>query len=393
MSIVDRRDAAVDAELGVAGGRPAHAMPAVARTALPAPPFADRSMLISDPEAWDGFVASASIPAYTQLTAWAEVKAPNGWHARRIVAEGQDALVGAQLLVHRLGPTSWSLGYAPRGPVAATFDPTGVAAFTREVRAAARRGRLSHVTVDPEVTAGDPLVGLLRDAGWTPAPKIQPNRTRLIDLRQPEEKLWADLRSKWRQYVNKARRQGVAVVEADASGLDDFYSIYVETARRAGFFHRAASAYRAVYEAYARTGNARLLFARLPDGRPAAALMLLTCGPKVVEPYGGMTEAGAEARANYLLKWEAIRSSREAGFGVYDMWGLAHPGIAQFKSGFGGREVAYAGAFELVTNRPVRAAVLALQRARVLVARRRLGIRGADAGAGGGPPGVEGDGG
>ena len=37
-----------------------------------------------------------------------------------------------------------------------------------------------------------------------------------------------------------------------------------------------------------------------------------------------MTPAGADSRANYLLKWEAIRSSREQGATCYDLWGLAH---------------------------------------------------------------------
>ena len=57
-----------------------------------------------------------------------------------------------------------------------------------------------------------------------------------------------------------------------------------------------------------------------------------------------MTPAGADSRANYLLKWEAIRSSRERGATSYDLWGLAHAGIAHFKTGFGGREIHYVGA-------------------------------------------------
>ena len=39
-----------------------------------------------------------------------------------------------------------------------------------------------------------------------------------------------------------------------------------------------------------------------------ATLFLVRCGTRVVEPYGGMTLDGGESRANYLLKWEAIRS-------------------------------------------------------------------------------------
>ncbi len=340
-------------------------------------PAADPAFrLRAEPEAWDAFVAGAPNGAYAQLTAWAAVKAVNGWLARRVVVDAAEGPLGAQLLIHRLGPSPWSVGYAPRGPVALRFDAAGLGAWTEALRGVAAHERLSHIAIDPEVEAGDPLAGLLRASGWRPAPPIQPDRTRLIDLTRSEEALWADLRSKWRQYVAKARRAGVSVSEAGPEGLDDFYRIYVETARRAGFVHRAAGAYADVYHAFARRGGARLLLARLPDGTPAATLLLLSCGAKVIEPYGGMTQAGAATRANYLLKWEAIRSSREAGFATYDLWGLAHPGIEQFKVGFGGREVRWIGAWELVARPAIRRATRLVQQLRVRAALRRQGIRG-----------------
>ena len=71
-----------------------------------------------------------------------------------------------------------------------------------------------------------------------------------------------------------------------------------------------------------------------PTARRVATLFLVRAGSRVVEPYGGMTEAGADSRANYLLKWEAIReldASRAPR--RYDLWGLAHAGIAHFKTG------------------------------------------------------------
>jgi lipid II:glycine glycyltransferase (peptidoglycan interpeptide bridge formation enzyme) len=93
-----------------------------------------------------------------------------------------------------------------------------------------------------------------------------------------------------------------------------------------------------------------------------------------VEPYGGMTSVGAATRANYLLKWEAIRSSRAAGATSYDLWGLATGGIAHFKTGFGGREVRYIGAWDLVMD-PVGHAVYGLaQRGRVWWSRRLHGL-------------------
>ena len=94
----------------------------------------------------------------------------------------------------------------------------------------------------------------------------------------------------------------------------------------------------------------RLLMAEGTDGVGLATLFLLRVGDRVIEPYGGMTAAGAESRANYLLKWEAIRTSKEQRAVSYDMWGLSHEGIEQFKTGFGGREIDYVGAWDLVLD-------------------------------------------
>ena len=250
---------------------------------------------------------------------------------------------------------------------------------------------MSHLRIDPEIEldgALDPEGALrrsLRANGWRTAPPIQPNATRLIDLRPDEDALWGDLRKKWRQYVNKARSAGIVVVDGDGSRLSEFYAIYRETAERAGFLIRTEAAYRDVWDAFSPGGHARLLFAQAADGEPLATLFLVRSGPRVVEPYGGMTVAGGESRANYLLKWEAIRTSREAGATSYDLWGLATGGIAHFKTGFGGREVRYVGAWDLVLDPLGRRAYEVAQQGRIWWARRRHGIKGADRASAYGP--------
>ncbi|HET9347204.1 MAG TPA: peptidoglycan bridge formation glycyltransferase FemA/FemB family protein [Candidatus Limnocylindrales bacterium] len=342
-----------------------------------------------DATAWDAFVSGANPGSYLQLTPWAAVKAVNGWSAVRLAADaGSAGRVGAQVLVRRPRPLPWAFAYAPRGPVAAEWAPDTaedqVAAFAEACRTTltTRAGRVSHVRIDPEIEAGGPqddegaMHRALRAADFRPAPPIQPNATRLIDLSADEEALWGDLRKKWRQYVNKARSAGITVVDAGSERLPEFYAIYRETADRAGFLIRAEQAYREVWEAFAPHGLARLLFAQTKDGEPLATLFLLRCGDRVVEPYGGMTQEGGDSRSNYLLKWEAIRTSREQGATGYDLWGLATGGIAHFKTGFGGREVRYIGAWDLVLDPLGRQVYGAAQGARVRWERRRRGLKG-----------------
>ena len=232
------------------------------------------------------------------------------------------------------------------------------------LRELGRSEGVATLKVDPEASAGDPLGSALLAAPWRPASKVQPPRTRLLDLAPDEEVLLAQLSKKHRQYVHKADRDGVTVAQLSPSAtpnetavaLADFYKIYADTAERAGFAARVQDYYERVWGLFAPAGHARLFFAVL-GGERVATLFHFTCGDRAAEAYGGMTDAGADSRANYLLKWEAIRAFRAQGFASYDLWGIATGGIAHFKEGFGGRQVDYVGARDL-RLRPVQDAAL-----------------------------------
>jgi peptidoglycan pentaglycine glycine transferase (the first glycine) len=304
--------------------------------------------------AWDAFVEANPRASYLQLSGWARSKAANGWRSWPVEDEAPGGTVGARILLRRPAGVPWTFAYAPRGPVAASWEAASLSAFTERVRLGAGKvERISHLRVDPEIEIDGPddADGSTRQAfkalGWRSAPEVQPGVTRLIDLGADESALWGALRGKWRQYVNRARAGGIRVEERGAADLPAFHAVMAETSSRAGMPIRTQGSYRAIWDAFAPAGRARLLFALGPDGTPQAVLFLVRAGSRVVEPYGGMTRAGAASRANYLLKWEAIRSSREAGGRSYDMWGLVHPGIRQFKEGFGGREIRLIGAFDL----------------------------------------------
>jgi lipid II:glycine glycyltransferase (peptidoglycan interpeptide bridge formation enzyme) len=297
---------------------------------------------------------------------------------------GEETAFGAQMLVRKPRLFPWAFAYAPRGPVFEEWNPATLEAFTGALRPAlASTGlRVSHVRIEPEIELNglvDPegdFRHALRRCGWRAGTAIQPARTRQVDLRADEAALWGDLRKKWRQYVNKARNGGVRVVDATDDRLPEFYAIYQETARRAGFVIRTYESYLGVWRAFARLGMARLLMAEGLDGVGLATLLVLRVGDRVIEPYGGMTAAGAESRANYLLKWEAIRTSKEQGAASYDMWGLSHEGIERFKSGFGGREIDYIGAWDLVLDPLGRLAFDGAQSMQDRIGRWKHGVKG-----------------
>jgi lipid II:glycine glycyltransferase (peptidoglycan interpeptide bridge formation enzyme) len=255
------------------------------------------------------------------------------------------------------------------------------------LRSLARRVGVATVKVDPEATPESEYGAALLAARWRGASKVQPPRTRLIDLGPGEdEELRAAMKKKHRQYVAKAEREGITVERLDgtsdaataARALDDFYRIYSYTAERAGFVARAREYYERVWHLFAPSGHASLAFAGR-KGERLATLFHFTVGDRAAEAFGGMTDEGANTRANYLLKWESIIGFKRRGFAVYDLWGLATGGIAQFKEGFGGREVEYVGARDLplkpaedVVLRVLLPAYGIAQRTRLRLAGRRL---------------------
>jgi lipid II:glycine glycyltransferase (peptidoglycan interpeptide bridge formation enzyme) len=255
-----------------------------------------------------------------------------------------------------------------------------------------RTERIATLRIDPEAPRASPYGEALLAAPWRAASKVQPPATRVVDLGLSEEELRQQMRRKHRQYVSKAQRGGVSVervdVGADAAqvraALSDFNRIYQLTAARAGFVARRPEYYEHVWRLFSPAGRCRLSFARLGDER-VATLFHFTCGDRVAEAYGGMTPAGADSRANYLLKWAAIAGFREEGFATYDMWGLATGGIRHFKEGFGGEEVEYVGARDLSLRSSVDALIriglpsyALAQRARLLVLGRRPARESAD---------------
>lgn len=307
---------------------------------------------------WDAYVRAHPLATYLQTSAWAGVKQATGWSPVHIGSRsGPGGPFGAQILTRPIPLIPWRFAYAPRGPLAYSWVAAHEAWVAELQRAAGRGGPLAGVALlrmDPEIEEAPAVEASLLAAGWRRAHDMQPRKTRIVDLTPEEDALWSELRKKWRQYVNKARSNGIVVRDVDPTtetdAFDKFHEVMREVSQRTALPLRSAATFQQVWEAFAPTGESRLLFAEDGAGAVQAVLLLVRCGTRVVEPYGGMTAAGAESRANYLLKWEAMRTSKEQGATSYDMWGLIGTGIDHFKAGFGGREVEYVGAWDLALS-------------------------------------------
>ena len=306
---------------------------------------------------WDRLVEGDPSGTFYQLDAWVRIKAATGWSPVRWRLDPAMALLGAQVLVTHRSPLPWGFAYGPRAPFGLRLEERTIGDFTSGIRNALANRKIGLVRIEPEVEAGGPLdrdgafVRALSAAGWKPAPPVQRADTWLLDLKPGEHGLWHGLRKKWRQYVNRARANGVVIRGAGREALPAFHRLLSGTAGRMGFVARPLSTFERMWDEFAADQRVGLLFADTPAGEPIASLFLVRCGGRLSEPWGGYTSAAGELHANYLLKWESIRAAAEGGLSEYDMCGLVNPGITYFKSGFGGRSIRYIGAWDLDLDR------------------------------------------
>ncbi|HSX48421.1 MAG TPA: peptidoglycan bridge formation glycyltransferase FemA/FemB family protein [Candidatus Nanoarchaeia archaeon] len=291
---------------------------------------------ITDPAEWDAFVESHEYGHPLQLWAWGELKRHNGWRAVRL----RSGEFGAQVLFFPIPKTRKTVAYVPRGPLCVSSARPTMALLSALTNYAKEQGAV-YLKIEPAWTSAD------MPADWKPAKEeILLSKTYTINLNKSADELMAAMRSKTRQYIRQAERNDVEIELVTSQGdLSDFWRVYRDTAQRAGFGLHALDYYRKLHEFYGQ--NSHLYYAKV-DGKVEAFLWVINGAGVALELYGGVTHIGGETKANYLLKWEAIRRAQQDGQKLYDFSGRLNEGVSQFKAGFGPDETNYVGSYDKV---------------------------------------------
>jgi lipid II:glycine glycyltransferase (peptidoglycan interpeptide bridge formation enzyme) len=235
-------------------------------------------------------------------------------------------------------------GYVPKGPA---LGPAEIGAALVEVTAAARELGLAFVRVEPELDQG-----WRPPAGWRRATAIQPEHTAIVDIARPDEELMASFKSKTRYNVRLAQKKGVEVAISD--DIAAFARLAGETSSRHQIQLAPERYYRELHRMMAADGQSRLYLAS-HQGTNLAGIIVVRFAGRATYLFGASTRTGREKMPAYLLHWQAMRDMRDAGDREYDLWGVPPDdrpdhlwaGLWQFKSGWQGRLVTYAGAFDL----------------------------------------------
>jgi lipid II:glycine glycyltransferase (peptidoglycan interpeptide bridge formation enzyme) len=189
---------------------------------------------------------------------------------------------------------------------------------------------------------------------------VQPPDTVLVDLRTPEgpipeEELLRGMKPKCRYNIGLAEKRGVTVERRDEAGLETFYALYRETAKRDGIAIHHPEYYRVLFDcARERAGQEVRLYLAFHQGDPLAGIITLFRPPAAVYLYGASSNQKRNLMAPYALQWRAMKDARDSRCAEYDLYGIpprddpAHPmaGLYRFKTGFGGRIIHRSGSWD-----------------------------------------------
>jgi lipid II:glycine glycyltransferase (peptidoglycan interpeptide bridge formation enzyme) len=302
--------------------------------------------------------------SFLQSGFWGSFKARFGWNARSFLVHWEGFQDSPLLVIRRRLAPGISFAYIPWGPELPAGFPTDRRNNALMELACLLKNFLpldtAFIRFDPPwFTEGEgegfehPYPPFIRAGADVQCPD-----TVLLDLAQGMENLVAGMKPKWRYNARLALKKGVRVREAGEDGLELFYSLLKETARRDGIAIHGIEYYRALFShgrEYRGGGGPQIrLYLADHEGDLLAGVFVLLRGNEAVYLYGASSDKKRNLMAPYALQMKAVEDASSSGCLVYDLFGIppnedpSHPmaGLYRFKTGFGGRIIHRIGSWD-----------------------------------------------
>lgn len=175
---------------------------------------------------------------------------------------------------------------------------------------------------------------------------IQPQKTLILDISQSEKNLLEQMHQKTRYNIRLAEKKGIKIKKGNKKNFEKFWRLLIDTAKKNKFSTHPKKYYEKILE----TPGTELFLAVYRD-KIIAANVVLFHNKQVVYLYGASDYNYRKLMAPHLLQWHQILEAKKRGCLEYDFWGINEkkwPGVTRFKRGFGGKEIRYMIAYDLV---------------------------------------------
>lgn len=313
---------------------------------------------IVDSKAWEDFVGGYKGANFLQSWYWGEFhKSLNKQIFRTGFYQGTK-LVGVMLSIIETAKRGRYLT-VPGGPLIDWENTIQVTLFSKTVKNIAFQNRCVFVRVRPQLRSNVDSKNIFNKLGFRNAPThLHAELTLQLELDKSKDELLAQMRKTTRYEIRKAQTQALKIdTSATSKDLNAFYKLQVETSKRQGFVPFSLNYLRNQFDVFSKSGNVLLYSVRV-NNKLLAQAFIIFYGKEADYHYGASTQLGRKYPGAYLLQWEAIKEAKSRGLERYNFWGVSpidninHRfwGVSVFKRGFGGKEVEYLHAQDLIIN-------------------------------------------
>ena len=309
-----------------------------------------------DRQAWDVFVASRPEANFLQSWQWGELHQLLGDTTIRVGLYQDDTLVGVWQGIVKNARRGRYLE-VPGGPLLDWTNDDVVREATASIRGAARQEACVFARIRPQVEAGALSLAQLAAWGYRTAPMhLHAEHTSILELTKNEADILAAMRRQTRYEVRRATKQDITVTATSGpDAIDEFVAVQADTARRQGFVPSSKPFLTALARAF---GKDVRVYRASKDGQLLNLALVIYSGAEADYYEAASTPQSRAYAGAYALQWQSIRDAQQAGKSRYNFWGIAYnddprhryAGVTTFKRGFGGSDVTYVPAQDLVIH-------------------------------------------
>lgn len=221
------------------------------------------------PEEFDKFAEKSPISNFQQSSAWANLKAENGWKAHFVGVKDEKVLAAALILEKPL-PMHRSMFYAPHGPLLDYSDSSLLKFFVENLKTYAKKHHAIFCKINPEIVNierdidGKPLENGTNNTkivdnlkklgfkhhGFKTEGNIEPQYTFVLNINgRNVDDLYKNLKGTHRTCIRQNEKNHVTVRQISYEELPEFKKIMAHTADRRGFTDRPLEYYQNFWKA------------------------------------------------------------------------------------------------------------------------------------------------
>lgn len=313
---------------------------------------------INNKKIWEGFLKKYPQANFLQSFNWGLFHQSLGKNIRRVGFYNGKKLVGVMLCIVEQAKRATYLT-VPAGPLIDWEDKSQIKIFKETLEKIAKEEKCSFIRVRPQILENSKNRNLFESLGFKSAPMhLHAELTRQLDLIKSEEKLLSEMRKTTRYEIKQTQKLGIKIITSqDVSDIDEFYKLQKETAKRQRFVEFDKKFLMEEFKAFVKDGQVLLYTAWLGKKKLAQAFIIFY-GKEAAYHYGASTLDGRKYPGAYLIQWQVVRDAKKRGMEKYNLWGVAPEGqvdhrfwgVSVFKRGFGGEDVEYLHARDLIIN-------------------------------------------